>query len=367
MNTTYPIIMTLDAGGTNLVFSAICNGKEIVPPVKFSTITNDLEICLNTIRKGFETIRNLLPVPPVAISFAFPGPADYRNGVIGDLPNFPAFRNGVALGPYLEDCFGIPVFINNDGNLFAYGEALAGALPEINAKLEAVGNPKRYHNLLGVTLGTGFGGGVVIHGNLLKGDNQVGGYLWCLPNKKHTGMIAEESVSIRGIQHKYAELSGNQTNSYTPQDIYEIAEGVKDGNQEAAIAAFAELGEVAGYTIATALTLIDGLVVIGGGISGAAKYILPALMKELKAEIRMMDGTCLPRLQMRIYDLQKSDEMETFLSKKNNEVKVPESERKVAYQTERQTGVILSKLGASRAISLGAYWLAISELEKRNN
>lgn len=367
MNTSYPIIMTLDAGGTNLVFSAICNGEEVITPIKFTTVTNDLGICLKTIRKGFETVRDLLPSSPAAISFAFPGPADYTNGIIGDLPNFPAFRNGVALGPYLEDCFGIPVFINNDGNLFAYGEALAGALPEINAKLEAAGNPKRYHNLLGVTLGTGFGGGIVINGNLLKGDNQVGGYLWCLPNKKHAGMIAEESVSIRGIQHMYAELSGYQTNFYTPKDIYEIAEGVKAGNKEAAIAAFTELGEVAGYTIATALSLIDGLVVIGGGVSGAAKYILPALMKELKADIGMMDGTCLPRLQMRVYDLQKSDEMKTFLNKKNSEVKVPESERKVAYQTERQTGVVLSKLGASRAISLGAYWLAISELKKKNN
>lgn len=61
---------------------------------------------------------------PVAISFAFPGPADYKNGVIGDLPNFPVFRGGVALGAFLEEEFGIPVYINNDGNLFAYGEAL---------------------------------------------------------------------------------------------------------------------------------------------------------------------------------------------------------------------------------------------------
>ena len=49
--------------------------------------------------------------------------ADYAHGIIGDLPNFPGFRGGVALGPYLEHVFGIPVFINNDGNLFAYGEA----------------------------------------------------------------------------------------------------------------------------------------------------------------------------------------------------------------------------------------------------
>ena len=31
------------------------------------------------------------------------------------MPNFPSFRDGVALGPFLEEKFGIPVFINNDG------------------------------------------------------------------------------------------------------------------------------------------------------------------------------------------------------------------------------------------------------------
>ena len=42
---------------------------------------------------------SVLPRPPVAISFAFPGPADYPAGIIGDLANLPAFRGGVALGP----------------------------------------------------------------------------------------------------------------------------------------------------------------------------------------------------------------------------------------------------------------------------
>lgn len=365
MDTANPIVMTLDAGGTNLVFSAIRGGEEIVSSVTLPTVTDDLERCLTTIREGFEKVRSLLPSSPDAISFAFPGPADYEAGIIGDLPNFSAFRNGVALGPYLEDCFGIPVFINNDGNLFAYGEALAGALPKINARLEAAGNPKRYHNLLGVTLGTGFGGGVVVNGSLLTGDNQVGGYLWCLPNKRHPEMIAEESVSIRGIRRAYSTLSGDN-GDYTPKDIYDIAEGAKAGNRQAAIAAFEELGEVAGHAVATALTLIDGLVVIGGGVSGAAKYILPSLMKELRAETGMADGTRFPRLQMKVYDLNRPDEAEEFLSTDVCDVKVPFSERMTAYQTKRRTGVILSESGASRSISLGAYWFAVNELKSRN-
>ena len=182
------------------------------------------------------------------------------------------------------------MFINNDGNLFAYGEALGGMLPEINARLEEAGNSKRYKNLIGVTFGTGFGGGIMINGRLLTGDNQLGGYLWCQPNKIHPGWIAEESVSVRGIQRVYREYSGDDY-PYTPKEIFEIADGIRPGDSEAARSAFAELGEVSGAVLASALLLIDGIVVIGGGVSGASKYILPALLQELRTDVGMADGT----------------------------------------------------------------------------
>ena len=164
------IVMTLDAGGTNFVFSAIQGGKEIADPVVLPACADCLDKCLGNLVEGFKAIQAGLPETPVAISFAFPGPADYQAGIIGDLPNFPSFRGGVALGPFLEDIFGIPVFINNDGNLFAYGEALTGALPDINRRLREAGSMKQYKNLLGVTLGTGFGAGVVINQKLLLGE-----------------------------------------------------------------------------------------------------------------------------------------------------------------------------------------------------
>ena len=109
------VVMTLDAGGTNFIFSAMRGCREIIAPVRMKAVTDDLRKCLETLVGGFREVLSKLETVPVAISFAFPGPADYRNGVIGHLPNFPAFSGGgVALGPYLEDVFGLPVFINND-------------------------------------------------------------------------------------------------------------------------------------------------------------------------------------------------------------------------------------------------------------
>ena len=227
------IVITLDAGGTNLVFGAMQANEFIVDPITLPSNAQDLDLCLQTMVKGFEQVIAQLDQKPVAISFAFPGPADYPNGIIGGLlPNFPSFRNGVALGPFLEDKFGIPVYINNDGDLFAFGEAIGGALPEINDKLAAMGSARRYSNLLGYTFGTGFGIGMVIDGKLNRGNNSCV-ETFCLPHKKNPSWFVEEGVAIRAIKRVYGEVSGDVNHKFEPKDICDIAEGKIPGNKEA--------------------------------------------------------------------------------------------------------------------------------------
>ncbi|QIK54252.1 ROK family protein [Dysgonomonas sp. HDW5B] len=358
------IVLTLDAGGTNFVFSAIQGYKEIVEPLTLPAIADNLDECLNRIAEGFDKIKKSLPTNPHAISFAFPGPADYKNGIIGDLPNLKAFRGGVALGSFLQKKFGIPVYINNDGNLFAYGEALYGALPMVNQWLTNANNPKQYANLLGITLGTGFGAGVVIDKALLVGDNGSGGDLWCLRNKKYTDLIVEESVSIRAVKRVYGELAGTDASDLTPKDIFDIAEGKQAGNKEAAIASFEELGEMTGDALAGALTMVDGLLVIGGGLTGASKYILPAIIKELRQKTTMLNGAVFPRMEMDIYNLMDSSEKEAFLKNKSCKVKVPLSDEYVNYDNKKQTGVLITQIGTNRAVMYGAYAFALQQLDK---
>lgn len=357
------IVMTLDAGGTNFVFSAMQGCHEIIDSICLPAVSDNLEHCLSALVEGFLEVEKRLPKLPVAISFAFPGPADYEHGIIGDLPNFPAFRGGVALGPYLEEQFGIPVFINNDGNLFAYGEALSGTLPEINKLLKAEGSNKIYKNLLGITLGTGFGAGVVINNQLLTGDNGCGGDVWIMRNKKYPEMITEESVSIRAVRRVYQEVIGEDASSLTPKDIFDIAEGTKKGNQQAAINSFYELGEMAAHAIIQALNIVDGLVVIGGGIAGAAKYILPSMMKEMQRQIHTFTGASFPCLQMEVFNLTEEEGMKNFLKEKNTMVNIPFSKRQVIYANHKKVGIAVSSLGTNKAVALGAYTFALSQLE----
>lgn len=358
------IVLTLDAGGTNFVFAAIQGnrilGETVCRPTRFGTI----EECLSAITDGFREVADGIDGKPVAISFAFPGPADYVNGVIGDLMNLPVFRGGVPLGPYLEHIFGLPVFINNDGSLFAYGEALAGVLPEVNARLREAGSKRVYKNLLGLTFGTGFGGGVVTNGVMNVGDNSCGGHIWNYMNKKHPGMIAEESVSIRAVLRVYEELSGQPAGDLTPKDIFDIAEGTVPGDADAARRSFAELGEVAGNAVAQAVSMVDGMVVIGGGLSGAAKYILPSFMAELNGELSTFAGDRLGRLAFRVYNLEDSAEYELFINSGDLVARIPGTATEVPYNSSSRIGVAISRLGASKAIWLGAYAYALNTLDR---
>src|ERR1019366_5749444 len=111
---------------TGLKFSASRGTQLLAGPSSRPTEPADRDACLRNIIEGFEHLRQLLPDPPAGIS--------------AGLENFPAFRDPVPLGPILEEHFGIPVFINNDGDLFVYGEAIAGFLPYVNRLLEEAGN-----------------------------------------------------------------------------------------------------------------------------------------------------------------------------------------------------------------------------------
>ena len=359
------IVMTLDAGGTNFVFNAIQGGEEMFDPYRIKAKGDTLEEVLNKIITGFNQVKEGLKESPVAISFCFPGPADYPNGIIGDLENLPTFRGGVALKAMLEEKFGIPVYINNDGDLFAYGEAIGGILPEINEKLEAAGNPKRYRNLFGVTFGTGFGGGIVNNGQLFIGDNSAGGEVNRMRNRLYPNTSAEDSTAIRGIRRVYAREAGIPFDEApNPKDIQDILLGTFKGNRDAALKAWAEMAIVAGDTLANSITLIDGIIVIGGGLAGAYQVFLQTLVDEMNAAFQSLDGHSVPRLEITALNLENPYEMAKFLENQSLEIKVPFSDKTVTYNPTRYIGVGVSRLGTSKAVSVGAYAYALAELDK---
>lgn len=357
------IVLTLDAGGTNFVFSAIKGNSEIIEPIILPSKPDNLRACLDTITDGLTQCREKLVNEPAAISLAFPGPADYPNGIIGDLHNLPAFRGGVALGAFLEEKFKIPVFINNDGNLFVFGEAIAGLLPSINNLLAKADNPKRFNNLFGITLGTGLGGGIVTNGNLLIGDNSASGEIWKIRHKLDRDNIVEEGASIRAIKKFYSKLAGIDLKKCPePEQIYQIGTGEYQGNKAAAIETFRKMGEIVGDALANAITLIDGLVVIGGGLSAAHKLFLPEIIKEMNGSIGNVS-----RLEVKAFNLEDPGELSTFVKGEQKEILIPDTNKRISYDPIQRIGIGISKLGTAKAVGIGAYAFAINALDKQQH
>lgn len=348
--TDQPLVLTLDAGGTNFSFAALRGGQRVAEPVVLPAEAHDLDRSLANLFEGFQRVAEDAGGQAQAISFAFPGPADYAAGVTYNVGNLPAYAGGVPLASILQERFDVPVWINNDGDLFALGEASFGRLSEINRRLEKEGSERRYRNLIGLTLGTGFGGGVVIDGRLLRGDTGVSGEVWLLRHGLRPGMNVEEGISIRAVTGGYGRVANDpQASERTPHDIARIAEGELDGDGDAARAAYAEFGSVLGDAIANLVTVLDGAVVLGGGLSKAHSLFMPALVEMTVANF---SAECdQRRLEQCIYNLECHRQAEAFFCPTDDD------------PATRRIPIAVSQLGANEAVSRGAYAVAVQALK----
>lgn len=359
------IVLSLDAGGTNLVFSAMKAGQMLGKEVLLSAKVNSLDEFLNRLTDGFEQVKQMAG-DAQAISFAFPGPADYPKGIIGDLENLPVFRGGVALGPYLERKFNIPVFINNDGDLFTLGEAIGGFLPLINQELEKHGNPKNYRQLIGATFGTGYGGGLFSQNDIIAGDNSAGGEINRMGNILYPEYSSEESVSIRGVRRVFArETNISLDDCPEPHEIYQIAKGEKKGHQEAAQQSFKELAIVAADSLANSISLFDAPVVIGGGLSGAHDLILPTLVEGLNRSFKTPGGKSLQRMEVFAYNWNNPSCKQDFLANNSTKITIPGTDEQIDYDPIKKVTIGVSQLGTGEAVALGAYAFAIQKLDEQ--
>lgn len=355
-------VLVLDAGGTNLVFNAVTKGNISKKTFSLPAKSESLENLLEKIIHGFREIDKHTGNNVAAISFCFPGPADFENGIIGDLENLPFFRGGVALKSMLENEFKVPVFINNDGDLFTLGEAINGILPEANRKLQVNHITKQYKNLLGVTLGTGFGGGIVSNGHLFLGDNSAGAEINRMANPLNWDKSVEETLSIRGIKRLYTEEVGMPfEKSPEPYAIFKIGMGQKEGPQEKAILAWEKFGVVLADSIANALTLVDGIAVIGGGLAGAHQLFLPKTVEMMNRKFTKEGGT-VPRMEIAAYNLESEEGLNSFLDQRKVMIEVPFSKEQVVYYPDKKTGVGITRLGTSKAVAIGAYAFAADQI-----
>ena len=157
----------VDLGGTNIAVGLINDDYEII--ARAGTKTNiprpAEEIFADIVKCAKEAVSKAgVAMSEVAsIGIGTPGSCDKKNGVILYANNL-YFDNVPAAELVNKELPGIPVYIENDANCAALGEALAGS-----------GKGKK--SFIAVTLGTGVGSGIVLDGQVLTGCNDAGGEL----------------------------------------------------------------------------------------------------------------------------------------------------------------------------------------------
>lgn len=154
-------ILGLDIGGTSIKGGVLINGhlrdiRSISTPALESK-----DFILDTIA---QFIGSYSAYDIMGIGIGIPGLVNVDEGIVLGLSNIPAFQH-VELKKFLFNRFAKPVFINNDANCFALG-------------VHKFGVGRKFKNLVGITLGTGVGGGIVINGHIYSGVNSAAGE-WC--------------------------------------------------------------------------------------------------------------------------------------------------------------------------------------------
>ncbi len=148
--------LAVDFGGTSIKI-AVTQGERILKkanPLPTAAYNSPEEIMAAMCR----TMKELLCEYPhaAAVGLGMPGWVDFHRGVLYQLTNVPVWNHEVPVREVISQELGLPVVLDNDANCMAYAEWKLGA-------------GRGLENLVCLTLGTGLGGGIIIHNRMLRG------------------------------------------------------------------------------------------------------------------------------------------------------------------------------------------------------
>jgi glucokinase len=144
----------IDLGGTN-IRAGLVNGRSLTTVTSERLLSAGSEAAI--IEQLFTVAERLYTDEVEAIGIGVPGLVNEETGIVFDVVNIPAWKE-VPLKQVMEERFQVPVLINNDANCFAVGEYYFGKGNEGDS-------------MVGLTIGTGLGSGIILKGKLYSGKN----------------------------------------------------------------------------------------------------------------------------------------------------------------------------------------------------
>jgi len=219
----------------------------------------------------------------IGVGVGAPGPLDRKRGVVLIAPNL-GWRN-LPLRDLIQERVGLTATLDNDANCATLGEWWTGAA-------------KGAENVVGITIGTGIGGGLILNGRLYHGASDMAGEIGhttidsngrrckcgnygCLEAYASGPAIAERAREALAADEEsmLTQLVHGQLERITAQTVYEASER----GDLVAREVVRETARFLGAGIANLLnTFNPDVVVIAGGVTQAGD----ALFEPLNAEVR---------------------------------------------------------------------------------
>ncbi len=244
-------ILGIDLGGTNVRVGLVRNQQlGEVSSVKINPKGSEDEV----LDQICALIDKSKPENLDGIGIGVPSVVDIKNGIVYDVQNIPSWKK-VPIKSILEEKYSTPTFVNNDANCFALGEKYFGKGVE-------------YESLIGLILGTGFGGGVIVNGKSYAGINCGAGEFGMMPYR--------DSI----YEHYCCGQFFTRNFKQTSKEFFQRA--VRD--EEEALKAWAEFGRHLGEGIKTILYAYDPeIIIFGGSVRKAFRFFKDALWASIQS------------------------------------------------------------------------------------
>ena len=272
-------VLGIDLGGTNVALGIVNENGEIILKKSIETRVQDgFESVVKRISKAsLELINSTGGVDRIGIGS--PGSIEHSKGVVRFSPNFPGWIE-VPLGEEIEKRVGVKISLENDANAFVMGE-------------KWFGKGKGYTDIIGITLGTGVGGGVISNGRLLRGSTGIGaelGHIVVEPNGYLCGCgnhgCLETVASATGISRLAKEWKErypqNSLKDFSAKSVMDAAR-----NQDPlGLKVLERVSTALGITIGNLIHIFNPqIIVIGGGVSRAGDVLLSAVKKRTRENV----------------------------------------------------------------------------------
>ncbi|ACF13245.1 ROK family protein [Chloroherpeton thalassium ATCC 35110] len=285
------VALGIDLGGTAIKFAAVTETGNIIATHHAPTeAEHGLEHVIENMMRGIaELIAQTKSVELSGIGIGVPGVVSLDGGTVSHPPNLPGWevvRLGDAIAEKFRQVYGAtkPVFVENDANLAALGEARFGAGTALN-------------DFIMITLGTGIGAGIIINRKIFRGTTGAAGEFGHIPidynsETAHAGIhgSVEGFIGQRHIAEYARKLAKNHPDSLLHQLCPDLSQlepkhitAAAEQGDPLALAIWQWVAEILGAGLGAIVSILDiRKFVIGGGVAGAGKYLFEPCLGALK-------------------------------------------------------------------------------------